>query len=1131
MTAEPRRIELQSLVLVRALESGATLTTLLGDRTQGSLGDEETVLLEARMYLTELLATAPPEVVARHSFAETARLETVSVLLARPELPRRLGIQLPLQFACLVLPTADGTGAWVVVPAIDHTFFLREDEALAPVTEAEIRRVFVAKGYDAAGYLGMFPAEATRLERLSFGIVRKAGEGSESRGSLAKLEAQKAAREVLAEIAEPVHLQIAARRGPPLSGRAREKQELATLLGAKVRGSVLLVGDERVGKSALLLDWVEDARKAGREALVFATSGARLVAGMSGFGQWQERIRRVLEAAHTLDAILWFPDLADLFSDRAGSTVDIPSAMRRFLDDNQVRVVAEVKPDLLERITPRNAAFFSCFSHVRVEPMSRIDGARALDERRVYGLTHESHLPSLDAPARAAVLELTERYMPYASLPGKAVRLADDVRAAEALRLGSQASGTVLGPDAVFDTFSRRTGIPSFLLRDREALLVSEVETRLRARVIGQEHAVRRVSELLSVVKAGLAAQGKPLATLLFVGPTGVGKTELARALAELLFGDEDRLLRFDMSEYADPYAAERLFRGNERGDGLLTRAIRQRPFAVVLLDEVEKAHPAVFDLLLQVCGEGRLTDGRGRTAYFHNAIVVMTSNLGAMHRREGLGYTDRSQTPEEHYAKVVAATFRPELVGRLDRVVAFRSLTPDENVQVARLSVDRIARRSGMTSRHVELEVGSEALRIVAEGGTSEAYGARALKRHAERVLGTPIARLLADGAADLTIHVEPEGAPLRPGEEKGIVAHGLRFGLVRVRPEQDAEGVRAIIEVVALRRELRRRLSVPVIEELREEVGILVTELGQRKKNDNPQRGAVVAARLAEHARLGPLVAELDAMYADLCAVEEMLLGTFVASSRQTERRDVARAEIATLRADARGLAQRFEVALAAAVVSLYPQRSAITLLVSELDGHGAFELYLAPFVRQAKARAWKLELHVQGEGTAPASFGSAHSGAAFLEILAGPERSFRHVLVRVTGEHVGAWLALEAGLHRFVGAVDGEDARLFVQVVARRAALLPAELDALAPPLPDALHAFGKQKPVRSFEDEHCTVRSGTVQTKLDVSAGTYWPRFETVVVTHLLAREGQSALEGGAEVEPLLGDEPAKPKGRK
>ena len=241
----------------------------------------------------------------------------------------------------------------------------------------------------------------------------------------------------------------------------------------------------------------------------------------------------------------------------------------------------------------------------------------------------EPNRPTVALEALAPVVELARRYLPYRAFPGKAVRFLEELRATRDTVRDATGRPIPLGLEDAYEAFSLVTGIPAFLLRDDRELHLDEVVGRLRKRMIGQEEAVRRVAETICVAKAQLGPGDKPLATFLFVGPTGVGKTELARSLADFLFGSENRLVRFDMSEYGDPWAAERLITGGT-GDGLLTSKVREQPFCVVLLDEIEKAHPAVFDLLLQVLGEGRLTDGRGRTTYFQNAIIVMTSNLGA---------------------------------------------------------------------------------------------------------------------------------------------------------------------------------------------------------------------------------------------------------------------------------------------------------------------------------------------------------------------------------------------------------------------------------------------------------------------------------------------------------------------
>jgi energy-coupling factor transporter ATP-binding protein EcfA2 len=305
---------------------------------------------------------------------------------------------------------------------------------------------------------------------------------------------------------------------------------------------------------------------------------------------------------------------------------------------------------------------------------------------------------------------LTERYVPYRAFPGKAVRLYEEVRAA-ARRL-DPAGSTGIDPDQAYATFSVATGVPRFLLDPAEALGADRLRAQLRARVVGQEDAVERVIETLGVVKAALSQGEKPLASFLFVGPTGVGKTELARALAAQIFGDPTHLIRFDMSEYADPSAAERLIRGTDSREGALTREVRRKPFGVVLLDELEKADPSVFDLLLQVCGEGRLTDARGRTAFFHNVILIMTSNLGASHRaRAPLGIGAQAATDDQHYEDAIEARFRPEFINRIDRIVPFVSLDQAQMQAVTRLMVAKLAGRRGFMDARASLSVTDAAI------------------------------------------------------------------------------------------------------------------------------------------------------------------------------------------------------------------------------------------------------------------------------------------------------------------------------------------------------------------------------------------------------------------------------------
>lgn len=263
------------------------------------------------------------------------------------------------------------------------------------------------------------------------------------------------------------------------------------------------------------------------------------------------------------------------------------------------------------------------------------------------------------------------RYATYSAYPGRPLRFLKN--------LLEDRSGKTITADDVTARFSEETGLPLFLLNDAVKLDLEDTQRWFGSQVIGQPEAVALIIDLLATVKAGLTRAGRPIASLMFIGPTGVGKTEMAKSLAEFLFQNRERMIRFDMSEYADPIAVNRLIGGIWGAAGLLTSKVREQPFVVLLLDEFEKAHPSFFDLLLQVLGEGRLTDSSGRLADFTNAVVIMTSNLGAeTFKRSALGFRDgasATSAARAHFLKEVRAFVRPEFFNRIDRIVPFAPL------------------------------------------------------------------------------------------------------------------------------------------------------------------------------------------------------------------------------------------------------------------------------------------------------------------------------------------------------------------------------------------------------------------------------------------------------------------------
>lgn len=304
-----------------------------------------------------------------------------------------------------------------------------------------------------------------------------------------------------------------------------------------------------------------------------------------------------------------------------------------------------------------------------------------------------------------------------------------------------------VGPDDIADVVGSWTGIPAGRLLEGETQKLLRMEEELGRRLIGQSEAVQAVSDAVRRTRAGIADPDRPTGSFLFLGPTGVGKTELAKALADFLFDDERAMIRIDMSEYGEKHSVARLvgappgYIGYEEG-GQLTEAVRRRPYSVVLLDEVEKAHPEVFDILLQVLDDGRLTDGQGRTVDFRNTILVLTSNLGSQFLVEPL---TSEEEKKQQVLEVVRASFKPEFLNRLDDLVVFSALNKEELERIAGLQIGRLAKR--LAERRLTLEVSDAALAWLADEGNDPAYGARPLRRLVQTAIGDRLAKEILAG------------------------------------------------------------------------------------------------------------------------------------------------------------------------------------------------------------------------------------------------------------------------------------------------------------------------------------------------------------------------------------------------
>ncbi|PSK71006.1 ATP-dependent chaperone ClpB [Streptomyces sp. CS149] len=336
----------------------------------------------------------------------------------------------------------------------------------------------------------------------------------------------------------------------------------------------------------------------------------------------------------------------------------------------------------------------------------------------------------------------------YGEIPGLERELEE---AAEAEQEASKDKDTMVkeevGPDDIADVVGAWTGIPAGRLLEGETQKLLRMESELGKRLIGQTEAVQAVSDAVRRTRAGIADPDRPTGSFLFLGPTGVGKTELAKALADFLFDDERAMIRIDMSEYGEKHSVARLvgappgYVGYEEG-GQLTEAVRRRPYSVVLLDEVEKAHPEVFDILLQVLDDGRLTDGQGRTVDFRNTILILTSNLGSQFLMDPLV---KPEVKKQQVLDVVRASFKPEFINRLDDLVVFSALSGDELAHIAGLQIDRLAKR--LADRRLTLDVTPEALAWLAQEGNDPAYGARPLRRLIQTAIGDRLAKEILSG------------------------------------------------------------------------------------------------------------------------------------------------------------------------------------------------------------------------------------------------------------------------------------------------------------------------------------------------------------------------------------------------
>jgi ATP-dependent Clp protease ATP-binding subunit ClpC len=538
--------------------------------------------------------------------------------------------------------------------------------------------------------------------------------------------------------------------------REAEVNELTASLSAADRRPVLVIGKRLVGKTAVIHEFVRrrmDRRRASEATMHIATaadlagdvwliSPQRLISGMSFLGQWEGRFLAILKESQRKRHTLYFDDLIGLFySGRTSSSqLSVAHVMKPYLERRDVRVLAEATPEAFRMLQELDRSFADLFQIVRIdEPNEEKNLHTLLGFRRTLERQHDTRFHTDVLPV---VIDVTRRYVSDAAFPGKAARLLQSLAA-------KNKSGEVTR-SAALEEFSARSGLRVSFLDDRSELEYAQVIETLGTEVIGQQAAVAACADAVTIAKARLNDSVRPIASFLFLGPTGVGKTQCAKALAHYLFGDRERLIRFDMNEFASYYSVARLSGTLDAPEGLLTSAVRRTPFAVLLFDEIEKAHPAVFDLLLGVMGDGRLTDARGQLVDFSNTIIVLTSNLGAREAASDLGFRQTNKSDASVYRLAAERFFKPEFFNRLSRVVPFERLRREDVQKIAHRLIEDVFNRDGLVRRGVKLVVETGALNLLVEAGYHPQLGARALKRTLERQVTAPIAAHLSATSAD---------------------------------------------------------------------------------------------------------------------------------------------------------------------------------------------------------------------------------------------------------------------------------------------------------------------------------------------------------------------------------------------
>ena len=557
----------------------------------------------------------------------------------------------------------------------------------------------------------------------------------------------------------------------PMLGREKELEHVMRILCRRTKNNPVLIGESGVGKTAIAEGLAQ--RIANREVpeflsdkIIFSLELGYVVAGAKYRGELEERLRNIIEAVKHCPRIILFMDELQMLMNGGDGTMNIANIIKPALARGELHVIGATTLEDYRKSVEKDAALERRFQPVRVDAPDTEAALKIL--KRLSGRYERYHHVQVTEEALEAAVKLSDRYLTDRNLPDKAIDILDEACASVRLHSSKDYSGQMGDPvvdaDTVRHIISQWTNIPLTRLNAAESSSLLQLENALHERIVGQNAAVKGVAQAVRRARAGLKDPRRPVGSFLFLGPTGVGKTELAKALAENLFGDERALLRFDMSEYMEKHTASRLigappgYVGYEEG-GRLTSAVKRRPYSIILLDEIEKAHPDIFNLLLQIMEDGRLTDGQGVTVDFRNCVILMTSNACAemMSDRRSLGFAADADTAvanqKQNILQGIKDIFRPEFLNRLDEIIVFDPLGKKELAQIVDKMLEELQKRLQDTG--MSLRMTAAARDKLLQTGMDVRYGARPLRRALQKEIEDKLADLYLEGTFSAGDHI----------------------------------------------------------------------------------------------------------------------------------------------------------------------------------------------------------------------------------------------------------------------------------------------------------------------------------------------------------------------------------------